>query len=74
MLETIKDATIISSNPCIEIWFLLHYIDQRAEINSADCGKALARHIPKYKKGARGNPSTEIPILINDLETEAAGK
>lgn len=96
-LETIKDATILSSNPCIEIWFLLHYINQKAEINSADCCKALANHIPKYKKGAickelqakletagldarkraaklnnRGNPSTEIPLLIKDLEAEAA--
>ena len=96
-LETIKDATILSSNPCIEIWFLLHCINQKAEINSADCCKALAKHIPNYKKGAirkelqekletagldagkraaklnnRGNPSTEIPLLIKDLEAEAA--
>lgn len=96
-LETIKNATILSSNPCIEIWFLLHCIDQKAEINSADCCKALAKHIPNYKKGAickelqekletagldagkraaklnnRGNPSTEIPLLIKDLEAEAA--
>ena len=95
-LET-KNATILSSNPCIEIWFLLHCIDQKAEINSADCCKALAKHIPNYKKGAickelqekletagldagkraaklnnRGNPSTEIPLLIKDLEAEAA--
>ena len=98
-LETIKDATILSSNPCIEIWFLLHCLDQRTSINSADCCKALVKHIPKYKKGSickelqsklvtagldardrasklqkRGNPSTEIPQLINDLEAEAARK
>ena len=50
-LKAIKGATIIASNPCLELWYLLHYVDQKAEIASAQCLAALKRHLPKYKKG-----------------------
>ena len=50
-LEMIKGATIISSNPCLEVWYLLHYVDRRAELSAAQCLALLRRHLPKYRKG-----------------------
>lgn len=51
-LQRIKGATIIASNPCLELWYLLHYVDQKSEITSAQCLSVLKRHLPRYKKGA----------------------
>ena len=51
-LQSIKGAKIIASNPCLEFWYLLHCMDQKAPISSADCLSALNKHIPKYKKGS----------------------
>ncbi len=50
-LQKIKGATIIASNPCLELWFLLHYVDQKSEISSTQCLTTMKRHLPKYKKG-----------------------
>jgi len=50
-LQMIKGAVIILSNPCLELWYLLHYVNQKNEINSSQCLVALLRHLPEYKKG-----------------------
>lgn len=50
-LRKIPGAILLCSNPCVELWLLLHYIEQRAEISSADCVIKLARYIKQYKKG-----------------------
>ena len=96
-LKSINGATIIATNPCLELWFLLHYVKQTAELTSAQCVSLLKRHAPQYKKGglcvslitalesnqgravewARAlpehkNPSSDMPILIADLEAESA--
>ena len=35
------DATLLLSNPCIELWFLLHNKDLRAELTASECIKRL---------------------------------
>ena len=50
-LRKITGAILLCSNPCIELWLLLHYTEQRAEISSADCVSKLSRYIKQYKKG-----------------------
>ena len=35
------DATLLLSNPCIELWFLLHSKEQRAELSATECVKRL---------------------------------
>ena len=50
-LQKIPGAILLCSNPCIELWLLLHYTDQRAEIGSADCVSKLSGYIKQYKKG-----------------------
>lgn len=50
-LRKIPGAILLCSNPCVELWLLLHYTEQRAEISSADCVGKLSRYIKQYKKG-----------------------
>jgi hypothetical protein len=52
-LQSIRGAKIITSNPCIELWFLLHYKNQTAFIICKDCLKELENHNRNtYQKGA----------------------
>jgi RloB-like protein len=38
------------SDPCFELWGLLHYQDQWAHITCSAVGDALKRHFPQYNK------------------------
>ncbi len=52
-LIKIKSAKLLASNPSIELWFLLHYKNQTANITTDDCIKELCnRNHNNYKKGA----------------------
>lgn len=51
-LSAIRGVTIILSNPSIEIWYLLHYKNQRSQIITTDCIRELSnRNRIEYKKG-----------------------
>ena len=50
-LQKVSGATLLCSNPCFELWLLLHYIDHRTELSSIECVKRLAAFIRQYKKG-----------------------
>lgn len=51
-LKRIRNVTLIASNPAIEIWFLLHFKNQTANISVRDCIKELSNRTRKeYKKG-----------------------
>ena len=41
---------IAVSNPCFELWGLLHYQDQTAEIARQDLASRLRKHVKGYKK------------------------
>ncbi len=48
------NGTRICSNPCIELWFLLHSHDQKSSLGSNECVKTLqnsAGEWTQYKKG-----------------------
>jgi hypothetical protein len=38
------------SNPCFELWLLLHFQEQRAALSRGQAAKLLRRHIPRYEK------------------------
>lgn len=42
---------IITSNPCIELWFYLHYRYTTKYMSSDDAVKCLKREYPNYEKG-----------------------
>lgn len=50
-LQKIPEATLLCSNPCFELWLLLHHADQTAALNSADCVTRLKKSDPRYAKG-----------------------
>ncbi len=51
-LKKFKSAILIASNPSIELWFLLHYKNQKVAITTDECIKELSkRNRNKYKKG-----------------------
>lgn len=50
-LMIIKDAVLLVSNPCIELWFLLHYEDCKREMDAETCVKRLKKNIGQYAKG-----------------------
>jgi hypothetical protein len=38
------------SNPCFELWILLHFEDHRAHIDPKAAGRACRKHLPDYQK------------------------
>ena len=66
-LESIPDVTVIATNPCFELWYLLHYTDQRAAITSEDCIKKLMKANPKYRKGHIDNALYKILVENMDI-------
>ena len=51
-LHKIKNTHLLSSNPCFELWYLLHCQSQTASLRSEECISKLRNHINNYKKGA----------------------
>ncbi len=54
-LQKIPNATLLCSNPCFELWLLLHFTDQKSELTSEECVNRLAAFIKQYKKGTIPN-------------------
>lgn len=59
-LQEIPDAILLVSNPCIELWFLLHFQDQKSRITSDKCIQKLMKVSPEYKKGEVSHGEKEI--------------
>jgi len=49
-LRLIRNVEPLLSNPCFEIWYLLHYQPQNTELTSSRCLSELGKHINGYKK------------------------
>ena len=47
----IKNAQLLYSNPCFELWYLLHFQNQKANLTSEECVSKLKNYISSYKKG-----------------------
>jgi hypothetical protein len=44
---------IAVSNPCFELWLLLHFADQTAHLNAAQAVDLVKRHLARYDKHLR---------------------
>ncbi len=49
-----NDFALGVSNPCFELWCLLHYTDQTAAIESRKAISGLKEHLPQYEKKMGG--------------------
>jgi hypothetical protein len=65
-LQKIPQATLLVSNPCVELWFLLHFQGVDKEITSDGCLRMLKTHSPQYEKGAL--TESEKRILVENME------
>lgn len=50
-LNEITDATLLTSNPCIELWFLLHFTEINGNISSSKCLNELKKIWSDFEKG-----------------------
>jgi hypothetical protein len=50
----VNQINIAYSNPCFELWYLLHYQEQAAYIERDKCISELKKHIPDYNKAKTG--------------------
>ena len=64
-LQKIPQATLLVSNPCIELWFLLHFKGIDKETTSGGCLRMLKAHSPQYEKGAL--TELEKRILVENM-------
>ena len=68
-LKSISSAILIVSNPCIELWFLLHYKNQTAKITGEECIRELIkRNNTRYQKGIIDK---KLAIRLSDHQKEA---
>jgi len=67
-LQAIKNTILLSSNPCFELWFLLHYQEQNAEIEASKCMASLVSHHKTYKKGVLDQV---LKRILNTKQTKA---
>ena len=59
-LQCIHNAILLVSNPCIELWFLLHCLDHHAELTSKACIKKFQTISPHYTKGTLSQQEKQI--------------
>ncbi len=60
LIKTAPDTKLLLSNPCIELWFLLHYDNQTRSLSSLDCRNQLRQYNKTYKKGDLNRPLKKI--------------
>lgn len=59
------DSVLLLSNPCFELWYILHHCNQTSEINTDNCIKKIESLCPDYTKGT-------IPVKLKEkLETKS---
>lgn len=51
-----NNIKVITSSPCIETWFLLHYEYTTSNMNNNSVIKRLKKHYPKYSKNCNMYP------------------
>ena len=71
-LQKIPNAELLVSNPCVELWFLLHYQEQKSEISSDKCIQKLQKVSKGYKKGTLSEEEKEVFTKNKELAIERA--
>lgn len=59
------DIILIPSNPCFELWILLHCKYTTAPLNADECITQLIKELPNYKKGC----AIYLHEIFNDIGT-----
>lgn len=57
-------GTLICSNPSIELWFLLHFCNQKTSLNTTACIKALSNSADEWKQYKKSELSATQKSLL----------
>ncbi len=61
-------AELLASNPTIELWFLLHSVDQHAPIASKDVVRILRQSAPEWRNYHKGElTDKQVRLLQNNM-------
>lgn len=71
-LKKVTGAVLLCSNPCFELWLLLHYCEQKNELKSYDCVSKLVGFEKQYKKGVLTDDMKRHLIKAKDAAIERA--
>lgn len=71
-LQKISDAELLVSNPCVELWFLLHYQEQKSKLTSKKCIQKLQSFTKDYKKGALSEEEKNVLAANRDVAIKRA--
>jgi len=73
-LQSIKNTILLASNPCIELWFILHTCSHNAESTSDQCVSQLERIVRTYRKGFIGDRLKHELESGEDIACTRAGR
>lgn len=73
-LQKIPNAELLVSNPCIELWFLLHYKEQKSELTTDKCILKYQKVSRGYKKGVLSEEEKNVFAENRELAVDRARK
>jgi hypothetical protein len=73
-LAACKESISITSNPTIELWFLLHNREQHAEISTDRCIEALQKAATEGVNYEKGTLSNQQKMILWDNRVVASGR
>ena len=71
-LQKTPDAELLVSNPCVELWFLLHYQEQKSKLTSKKCIQKLQSFTKDYKKGVLSEEEKSVLAANRDVAIKRA--
>lgn len=71
-LKKVRNSILLLSNPCIELWFLLHYKNQTASISSEKCCREMSNRNRVYNKGVIDKKLNDKLISKRDVAVKRA--
>ena len=71
-LQTIPNTVLLVSNPCVELWFLLHYQEQKTALSTDRCIQLMQKVSKEYKKGILSDREKKVLADNRNLAAERA--
>lgn len=71
-LQKIPDVELLVSNPCVELWFLLHYQEQKIKLTSKKCLQKMQSNSKDYKKGVLSEEEKNVLAANKDVAIKRA--
>ena len=71
-LQTIPNTVLLVSNPCVELWFLLHYQEQKTALSTDRCILLMQKVSKEYQKGILSDREKKVLADNRNLAAERA--